>query len=519
MKQIINIILVFIMIFTGSIAVYAQPHAEASTFTLGTIGGVSSNYDLTDLFGNAEIFVPIEHNINLSRNINQHIVNFPRLQDISFSVDNNNLVIFNAELLLDDNESYLLESVGAIYTAEGHLRNNRFVFDLESVGEYQFVQTLIRLDWTDLEARELPTIYDRNVSATLTVVLQNIFTEELFHFELNVDMQFVLTMADVANLKDDEDFVKMTMPHRNVVNPIETPYLRVKSGIIDGVLYAHAFMEGEDECIVDQSEIDAINVALELAEMGIAPMNADVPIWRWVDFFEELRFWGDTRLDWWPHIPTWIINLEWQADLNRWNPRWHQDYTVAAFVTPTGPTRRTVYMYMTRINRNMLNATHASGQKDLAYTMVLEHNTHTNWLNVIHFGGPTISNIELTLWLNSQANHRQVFNTIQTSARVQSAPSFIDTAIALAPLGGTVGAFRDLVQQSTDYRLNETRTLPTTQMLQASWWGGRAARVIYINGRTARLSRENDFIMLRGEFYEGRAHSTVFSFQYVARTW
>ncbi|MGN9164498.1 hypothetical protein ACTNDY_04300 [Tissierellaceae bacterium HCP3S3_D8] len=240
---------------------YDTPIAEEIT-------GVLSDSNLENLFHNAE-------SNSKKRKIDPN--GFPKLKNASFMILNDSEIVFDGELVFDETNIYELSSTGRVYTAdEGMLRDKVFLIDMEDSDEYHFVQ--MRIDASEKEYQ------------FISIIIQNILTEELLHFETVIDNQFLAEIADIAVSADKEAFTELYEVEKNLINPVEKSTLTVK-GVGDSTYSKiEAFVNGEGDNISIEAEVDN-----NITDSSISPLA--VPYSNWMDFFRELDRDGYAYLD------------------------------------------------------------------------------------------------------------------------------------------------------------------------------------------------------------------------------
>jgi len=522
--RLLTLIMVWVVIL-GSITISAENAIDSGTLigmigdevSLENIAGVSSNSGLDDLFRSADL-------ISSARNFSTD--SFPELRNMHFSLyDMHSIdfrtdlfsIDFRADLFLSEFEYIEIISTGKVFTSdEGTMKNRVFLMDLANTSDYSFVQ--VRVDYDRGGNRRSDVIIDD--VATISIILQNTLTEQLLHFESNINEEVAHMMLKGATLIDAERFFKMFDVNQNLITPVERPALNISGALEkDGSFSVEAFVEGQE--VVVQFELDQIEVFLDYMYAGVAPAWA--PFRSWNSFFNDLHHHGDTNVDWWNINRNLIIPPENQ--LNTWQHAYiWNEYSISSHVRPNGSNERIIEIIKIELIHRFNFATDSHVTANVTHVYTLIHNTNRGgWVDVwFHNAGPQVDTFQLWIRKTANANPRAVFITRQVNGSFRSTPNFLAAAVGLVPVAGDVfNTWQHLSDRENQPRgalqNNGPGVFPSSFQDQMNR-RGQAIRAIHVNSESSVLDRRFHSISISGRHCpEGRAHTTTFDWSYSVR--
>lgn len=451
------------------------------------ITGVLSDSSLENLFHNAE-------SDSIKRNLNSNV--FPKLQNVSFTVLNDNVVAFNSELVFDETNIYELSSTGKVYTAnEGGLQDKVFLVDMENSDDYHFVQMRI-----DTSEEEYPFI---------SIIIQSILTEELLHFETVIDSQLLVEIADIADSSEKETFSELYDVGKNLINPVEQSTLTVRGTGDSTYSEIEAFVNDEGDNISNETEVDDNTI-----ESSISPLVASYSNWR--DFFRELDRYEYAYLDEHSVDRYAITNNGWQNVVKNGSG----PYAISSYVRSNGSTEKLVDIIMMDVIHTTNSSYNQRIQLYVDYVFKLSYNTRTEKVTVLyHNWGPSVYNLELLLSIEDGiSNSTTVFTSREIDGRLTRTPSRLRAAIGLVDKYAKWFDCWDDLGDFENQIFGDVRDFEDTFTKQSDKYNGEVIRGIYTDSGNWELDSAGHNLYIRGDVYNGYSNCSKYNWEYRVST-
>ena len=436
------------------------------------------------------------------------------LQQFSLSINDSGIVEFSGELSYGMNNSYII-SMGNAYRYLGLGNYSRdegiILLDFDRFDNYHFVQTRVNIN-------NERTLRDGQViagGANLSIILQHIHTEELFHFEKQLDRADADKLLTIANETDGEHFFQMLDVSRNLVAPYISSELYI-TGVIDtylGIVTVEAY---DEYGVVHLYENTFVPYGIDGYSLGIDPMNH--PFNQWNAFFNDLTRFGNSMPGWF-NIDRNLISVP-SNQVGTWQIRSiDYQYTIASFSRANGRDEIMVHISMVEFIPQFSNSVEHRFRADILHMFTLRYNRNTGWAEVWwHNNGLSFNNFNLTMFKNRNAPATAVYTSRIINGRFRTTPSFLRAAIGLTR-AGSVFDFFDALSEPMDQRLgtNWIVLFPETYQ-QQRLRRNEVTRAINVTTGNSQMDGVGHFIQIDGRLYNGRNNSSNVWWNYTVNT-